>query len=158
MSIEIIRNIELWLEENNFSPSANIVLVTYMLNYPPNKVDNYQANIPINKEDFNRLRKLAEYSPKVRKGIQILSTVNTSWKNIDKFWFELIEVYNNNSKLSKSLNLENPFNDFLYAITNVKYSNKNHQKKYNERYNIGKIIYKEMNFSGKRLPAKVISY
>jgi len=143
-----------WIAEGDIGISSKAVLTAFMIGKAKINTINFDSSTPSDYSDFNRIYKLIKYAPEVKNGIKILSNISISWKNIYKFWDELVFVFENKN-IEKNCNTT--FYDFLSAIINKKYSNRNYQEKYDKRYKRGKEIYKLYNFSGKRLPNKIKS-
>lgn len=130
-----------WLSDGNTGISSEAVLTAFLANdYLGGR---WGSNYPHDNSDFNRVYKLVEYAPEVFKGIKILAKHFEQWKNILKFWDELIYIFKKNNK---------DFYDFIHAVNNDLYGNTNYQKQYDERQKKGREIYKKYGFSGKRLP------
>jgi len=134
--------IALWLKDGNTGMSSEAVLTAYLAN--DYLGGGWGTNYPHDNSDFNRVYKLIEFAPEVFKGVKILAKHFEQWKNILKFWDELVFIFKKGSSLE--------FYDFIHAINNEKYGNTNYQKKYDDRQKQGREIYKNYGFSGKRLP------
>jgi len=143
-----------WIAEGDTGISSKAVLTAFLIGKEKINTIKFDISTPFDYSDFNRIYKLIKFAPEVKNGIKFLSDISTSWKNIYKFWDELVFVFENKN-IEKNCNTT--FYDFLSAIINTKYCNTNYQEKYDKRYKRGQEIYKLYNFSGKRLPNKIKS-
>lgn len=142
-----------FLKRNNIGISSKAILWTYILGHTEHIQDS--TPYPHDNADFNRCYLLVKDCPECFKAIKKLAKEYEQWKNILKFWEELVYIFNNGNEPYSTRNID--FYNFYKAVINVKYGNKNYQDKYNERQKLGREIYKKYGFKGKRLPKAPIS-
>ncbi len=149
MKKETKEGIGKWLANGNTGISSNAVLHTFLLgNTSHLKREDYY---PRDNGDFNRVYLLVKYAPETFKSIKILAKESQQWKNILKFWDELVFIF----ETKKGINED--FYHFIDAVNNCKYGNTDYQDRYDERRKRGIEIYKKHGFRGKRLPTAPIS-
>jgi len=153
MKKEIKSQIAKWLMRGNTGISSEAILYTYMLG---NTDWITRSNpYPHDNGDFNRCYLLIKDCPDTFKAIKKLAKKYQQWKNILRFWDELVYIFENGNENNTNTN-KNFFN-FIQAVNNIKYGNTNYQKTYNDRQKLGQEIYKKYGFSGKRLPRPPLS-
>lgn len=153
MKIETKNGIAKWLMRGNTGISSEAILYTFMLGNTDwiKRSDPY----PHDNSDFNRCYLLIKDCPEAFKAIKKLAKKYQQWKNILKFWDELVYIFENGNEKGSTRNID--FYNFIQAVNNPKYGNTNYQDKYNERQKLGREIYKKYGFKGKRLPKAPIS-
>lgn len=142
-----------WLMRGNQGISSKAILFTYLLG----NTDwiSEHSPYPHDNSDFNRCYLLIKDCPNCFSAIRKLSKKYEQWKNILKFWDELVYIFENGNERGTSRNID--FFNFIQAVNNKKYGNTNYQDEYNKRQKLGQEIYKKYGFKGKRLPKPPIS-
>ena len=146
MKKEIRASIAEWLINGNIGLSSEAVLAAWLSGKYVSKRNRTKPDYPHDVADFKRIYDLVELIPETRKGARILAKYSQVWVNIDKFWNELVEVYELKWEL---------FGDFLNAVLNIPYVSVDRKNHHDDRQALGRKIYKEIGFSGKRIPSSM---